>query len=529
MRICAYCRVSTERDEQQTSFINQQKYYNSLGIKDIYADEITATGFSKRDEFIKMLEDCGLDVKAVPTSHKDKLVVVTSKRASKYDYIYCKSNKRFSRNVAEALDIIETLKTKGVYCKFELEAIDTSKEDYHVNLGIVSVLAENESRALSESIRWGHARTKEQGKFRSFNIYGYDYNKLDKSIAVNEEESRIVKYIYKLKLDGLGARRIVKVLTDSNIMSRRGKPFNLDTVQGILKNKTYCGYTRRGVIENRGFGDKRVRHYLKDHQYVKSDLIACLVSEEDYNTVQSIFEKNKDGRYGCYRGKTIMSGKIKCPCCGYSYVKANNKYACGHRNRKGKAFCSSKSIDISIVEAILLDKSSNLKQRCLETYQFYKSVVSSCIKKANSLRNMDNINMINHNKQLIERYKANINSLLDLAINNTDANDMVQNKINDIGKLIEEAKNNISLLEQGESSIDNYINNLLKLESDLVKYINELPERVPYETYIVEYVKYITFNKGHEVVVVDIAIDHMLKISSYAKEYISLEKSYSVV
>ena len=108
MRECAYVRVSTELLEQDSSYINQEQMYLDLGINHIYKDKESGTSIN-RPQFIKMLEDCGLQVKAIKTSIKDKLVVLPTDKPSKYDKIYCKSISRFSRDTSSAIEIISLL------------------------------------------------------------------------------------------------------------------------------------------------------------------------------------------------------------------------------------------------------------------------------------------------------------------------------------------------------------------------------------------------------------------------------------
>ena len=108
MRECAYVRVSTELLEQDSSFLNQEQMYRDLGIQHIYKDRESGTSIN-RQGFISMLEDCGLQVKAIKTSIKDKLVVLPTDKPSKYDKIYCKSISRFSRDTSSAIEIISLL------------------------------------------------------------------------------------------------------------------------------------------------------------------------------------------------------------------------------------------------------------------------------------------------------------------------------------------------------------------------------------------------------------------------------------
>ena len=131
MRECAYVRVSTELLEQDSSFLNQEQMYRDLGIQHIYKDRESGTSIN-RQGFISMLEDCGLQVKAIKTSIKDKLVVLPTDKPSKYDKIYCKSISRFSRDTSSAIEIISLLnmlmKLRAYMMKFTRKRYNIVKE-----------------------------------------------------------------------------------------------------------------------------------------------------------------------------------------------------------------------------------------------------------------------------------------------------------------------------------------------------------------------------------------------------------------
>ena len=291
MKSCAYVRVSTDLLEQDSSYNNQEQMYRNLGIQHIYKDRESGTSI-RRPQFIKMLQDCGLDVKTIGK----KLVVLPTDKESKYNKIYCKSISRFSRDIQGAIDVIRELKNKGVFCVFEQENIDTSDISSDFLLGILLGVAQQESINTSMRVKQGNRVTAKNGVFRGHNIIGYDYDKNTKQIVINDLEANMVKSIFNLRLEGKGARVIAKELNQQGYRTKLGKEFSSNTVLNILQNKTYCGYVRRNTYQNDGFGDmcKRVKMPKSEHLLVKNENIPIIISEQVFERVQNLIYQSKN-------------------------------------------------------------------------------------------------------------------------------------------------------------------------------------------------------------------------------------------
>ena len=173
-RVAAYVRVSTNGEEQLQSFNSQKEYYQDKisankewALVGIYADEgITGTKTNKRDEFLRMIDDC-----------MNGLV----------DIVITKSVSRFSRNLVDVLSYTRMLKAKGVTVIFEKENIDTSTMESEMQLSLISALAQNEVESLSQNVSLGVQMKMSRGERMGFNgCLGYDYHPEDKSISVNE-------------------------------------------------------------------------------------------------------------------------------------------------------------------------------------------------------------------------------------------------------------------------------------------------------------------------------------------------------
>lgn len=198
-KVAAYCRVSTDQEEQLSSYENQVRYYTEIitrnpdyELVDIYADEgISGTNTKKRDDFNRMIEDC---------------------RAGKIDLIITKSISRFARNTLDCLNYVRELKELGVGIRFEKENIDTLDAKGEVLLTILSSLAQDESRSISENSTWGIRRRFEKGehKMSTKRFLGYDCDENGKLI-VNKTQAKIVVRLYEEYLSGKTVDYIARI------------------------------------------------------------------------------------------------------------------------------------------------------------------------------------------------------------------------------------------------------------------------------------------------------------------------------
>jgi len=209
LRVCAYARVSTEKEEQINSYNSQLKYYEEK-IKSnsdwkyvgIYADEgITGTLDYKRDGFMKMMQDA---------------------TNNKFDMIITKSISRFGRNTVDTLKYVRGLKEKGIAIYFEEERINTLEISGEIMLTVLSAMAQQESENISSHVRLGLKMKKDRGELIGYNgCYGYNYNLETKEITINEEEANIVRYMFERYVEGVGSSTIAKELTAKEIKTSK--------------------------------------------------------------------------------------------------------------------------------------------------------------------------------------------------------------------------------------------------------------------------------------------------------------------
>ena len=360
-RTAGYARVSTDSEEQFTSYEAQVDYYTNF-IKsrddwefvDVYTDEgISATNTKKREGFKQMIEDA---------------------LAGKIDLIVTKSVRRFARNTVDSLTTVRQLKEKGIEIYFEKENIWTLDSKGELLITIMSSLAQEESRSISENVTWGQRKRFADGKvtvpFGHF--LGYDRGE-DGNLILNEKEAVIVRRIFGLFLEGYSPYRIAKMLTEEGILSPGKKPkWNAATVKRMLQNEKYKGdallqksYTTDFLTKKKKINEGEIPQY-----YVKNNHEA-IIDPAVFDMVQIEMESRNPGP-NRRSGVNIFSSRIKCSECSSWYGSkvwhSTSKYRrtiyqCNHKYND-KNHCQTPHLDeetiktlfVSAVNKLLSDK-----------------------------------------------------------------------------------------------------------------------------------------------------------------------------
>lgn len=304
-RVAAYARVSTEQEQQQSSYAAQVSYYTNYiqGREDwefvkVYADEgISGLNTKRREGFKTMVADA---------------------LAGKIDLIVTKSVSRFARNTVDSLTTICELKEHGVECYFEKENIWTFDSKGELLLTIMSSIAQEESRSISENVRWGKRKGMQDGKvsvpFSAF--LGYDRG-AHGELVVNEEQAVIVRKIFSMFLQGYTTYQIAKVLTDEGIPTVTGKSkWRSEGIASILSNEKYKGDALLQKSYTSDFLTKRAKknNGVIPQYYVKDDHEA-IIEPEVFDHVQRM--RASIGKR--VSGVSILAGKIYCGDCGGYY------------------------------------------------------------------------------------------------------------------------------------------------------------------------------------------------------------------
>ena len=311
LRVTAYCRVSTDNDEQLVSLETQIKHYESYinanpdwEFAGLYYDEgITGTKKEKRPELLRMIADC---------------------ENKKIDFIVTKSISRFARNTTDCLELVRKLIDLGVFIYFEKENINTGSMESELMLSILSGLAESESVSIAENSKWSVKRRFQNGTFKiSYPPYGYDA--VDGNLVVNESQAVIVRFIFAEILSGKGTHKIADELNSRNLPTKKGDRWTATTIRGMVANEKYTGdaifqktYTDEHFNRHSNYGEKD-QYLIKNHH-------EAIISHEDFETVQIVIEQRgkekgveKHGKK--YLNRYPFSGKIICGQCGGTFKR----------------------------------------------------------------------------------------------------------------------------------------------------------------------------------------------------------------
>lgn len=307
-RVAGYARVSTDSEEQQTSYEAQVDYYSRYirsnpewQFVEVYTDEgISATNTKKRDGFNRMIQDA-LD--------------------GKIDLILTKSVSRFARNTVDSLTTVRKLKDAGVEVYFEKENIWTLDSKGELLITIMSSLAQEESRSISENVTWGQRKRFADGKvtmpYRSF--LGYRKG-ADGAPEIVPEEAEIVKRIYALFMQGKTTGAIAKTLTAEGIPTPGGKQkWAVSTIESILKNEKYRG----DAILQKTFTVDFLQKKMKPNegevpQYYVQNSHPAIIEPTEWDLVQAEMARRKElkQRYSCH---SVFASMIFCGECGGYY------------------------------------------------------------------------------------------------------------------------------------------------------------------------------------------------------------------
>lgn len=392
-RVAAYARVSTDSDEQLSSYEAQVDFYTrhiksnlEWEFAGVYTDEgISGTNTKGREGFNRMVADA-MD--------------------GKIDLILTKSISRFARNTVDTLTTIRRLKEKKVEVYFEKENIYTLDAKGEVMITIMSSLAQEESRSISENVTWGIRKNMADGKFSLAYKHFLGYEKGEDGLPkIVEKEAKIVREIYRLFLDGNTIRMIADYLTQKGIPTPKGKEkWCVSTIMSILTNEKYKGDALLQKTYTADFLSKTVRrNHGEVAQYYIQNSHPAIIEPETFELVQQEVERRRPNYRKLHRNSPFMA-KIICSDCGGYYGRkvwhSNSKYRkyiwrC-NRKYEAESVCSTPNLNESTVRAafveafnqILSDKKQHIAR--LEKMLPILSDTSSLDKQLDAAQNKHN-------------------------------------------------------------------------------------------------------------------------------------------
>lgn len=417
LRVAAYCRVSTDDEDQIKSYNSMVRHYTDLIqskqewiFAGVYADRaITGTKVDKRDEFQRLIQDC-MD--------------------GKIDMILAKSIPRFARNTLDTLKYVRMLKERNIAVDFEVEKINTLKDGEFL-MTILSSVAQQEVENTSAYVKKGLKMKMKRGELVGFQgCLGYDYDIVSKSISINEQGAEVVRYIFGRYVAGAGSTMIARELNEQGNLTIRGNTWTSSSVMGIINNEKYKGDILLGKtftvdpiskrrLDNLGEED---RYYIHDHH-------EPIISEEMFERAQEIRNRRNGGRkHNVVPGKRekfsrqfAFSCMVECGFCGSNLSRrrwhSSSKYKktiwqCVKSTKDGKRFCpDSKGIPEEVIEEAFVE---SYRMLCKDN----KDVLEEFLKRTEKALGENTVDdQINKLEKKIDNVSAKRKKLLDNFLN----------------------------------------------------------------------------------------------------------------
>jgi site-specific DNA recombinase len=319
--VAAYCRVSTDKEDQQNSFESQKRYFQEYidrnpewDLFEIYADEgFSGTSTKKRASFNKMINDAMI---------------------GKFDLIVTKEVSRFSRNVLDTIKYTRDLKAKGIGVLFLNDGINTLDSDSELRLSIMGSIAQEESRKTSERVKWGQMRCMERGVVFGRSMLGYDLS--GGKMYINPDGAEIVKIIFhKFVEERKGTHVIAREMREEGFKSYRGDTnWSNTAILRLLRNEKYCG----DLVQKKTYTLDYLTH-TKKYNRGQEDFITIrdhhepIISRELFEQAQRELQRRapSDEVKAMHGNRYPLSGKIKCGECDRSFVSRFKKRTDGSR------------------------------------------------------------------------------------------------------------------------------------------------------------------------------------------------------
>lgn len=462
LKVTFYARVSTTREEQENSVENQINYFTEM-IKNNpnwtfisgYVDRIRGENAENRSEFMHMIEDG---------------------KNGEFDLILTKEVSRFARNTIDSLTYTRDLLRAGVGVFFQNDNICTIDTDSELRLTIMSSIAADEVRKLSERVRWGHKRSIESGKvLGNSRIFGYD--KVDCKLIINEKEAEMVKMIFELYSTGdYSVRKIENILFERGYRGRNGTRIHHNTISGIIQNPKYKGYycgNKVKIVDYR----TREQRFLPEDEWViykdeNGDTVPAIVSEELWDKCNAIFKQRSSiikSRERSFKDTSVFTGKIWCnahdkPYWRTSFSNSVSKgtptyqWICSEKKRFGTKTCASFAIMEDEMYTMLSNLFKSLTNNIEDYVQTFLTIYRESERTAEVQKEINNLKL-RLNKEIRKRDK-----LLELYMDDAITKAEFTERNITIGELINELEEEIHFVENQKNTNDEYADSIKKIE-----------------------------------------------------------------
>lgn len=480
--IACYIRVSTDKSDQQNSLEHQramlESKYSESNIT-MYSDTGTGTSFNRKG-FKQLLYDAGLNMRKL----KDGRITFEADviREPLFKEIVVLSYSRFSRNIA-IIDILRTLwDYKKVYVRF-LDVNKCSNETSDMPyLQMLFTMAENEVAETSKRTKRGNQTTIIQNKIRNNSIFGWTFNRETNSLIADEEEKKVVEFIFQTALTN-GLKLTAKIVNEKGYRTKKGNLWTDSTIKTLITNPKYKGYNVRNKYTSENlFTESKVKYVpKKDWVIKKNDTIEPLVSEELWDSVQyALHQRCIAGNKGQNARIYDTRGKIKCRC-GASYNRAvtttvasrplaQHYLICGNKKKYTKSYCNSENITVGMLDSFIEEQRKNYYKNVQLQIQIKIIQLQEDMVKVN---NSDVIDIKNKEAEL-KKLKSKMERLIDTFLSSSETmQHIVEKKINELESKIKVIEADInrckSINIDKEKHKRDIVNKIAKLKLELNK------------------------------------------------------------
>ena len=396
LRVCYYCRVSTDSDVQLNSLDNQLEYYeNYIKSKPKW---IFSGGYIEEGK-------TGVRVDVRPSFKK----MIFDAKHNKFDLIITKEVSRFARDLEDSIHYIRELKDSGVGVFFENQNLNTFDSNSELILNIMFNLAQDESRKLSSRVKFGHRQAIENGHvLGSSNITGY--KKDNCKLVIVENEAKFIKTLFELYSSGkYGFQKLSKKLSELGYLNKKGKLYDKDSLKRMIENPKYKGYYRAKTYEILDYRTKRRKKNSLDEQVLykcKDGSIPAIISEELWDQANKILKSRTKG----YESNNYWSGGLKYAFSSKIYCKEHNtnfQRSHGSKNKNRPTWSCSMYLQhrLAACESPIIAE--------IDLYNIISSIMNNIIpqKKSiidNMLKLYENIDRNDHYYKELELLNTNI-------------------------------------------------------------------------------------------------------------------------
>ncbi len=463
-RAAAYCRVSTEKEDQVNSLVAQREYFqthmneNGYQMVEIYADEgITGTKKRNRKEFQRMLRDA---------------------QKERFDVLFVKDVSRFARNTVDSLESLRMLKDHNIDIVFinNQGILETRSE---LIFTIMSAMAQEESVNMSKRVKFGKEQNAKKGRVPNI-VYGYDKVPGEYfTLYINEEEARIVRRIFKMYTEeGEGCLAIANLLNAEGERTKRGCLWSQNAIARIIRNEIYIGKVVNGKEATKEiYNNKRVKRNEEEWIVVENPELR-IIDDEVYDKAQKILHSRHDTfniKKERQSNKHLFSTLIKCKHCHRSFRRVERKWkntdyvrwVCSSRNGDGIEACQNGA---KIKEDELLSEIIAY----LETWLNNKTAIIEEAKRQYELLNDEESNdlAVQRLEKEIKKYEAKLSKLQDLYVNDIITMEKLKEKSDPVKSQLEEAVDKLRCLKQSDYSGKEIEDQLNDMFSDVRKILN---------------------------------------------------------